>query len=157
MTDARRIWDTIRSAIALPALPADSDVDLTLLLGQRALGWIVRGERGERPGPALDLTGASVVLQVVPMPEKHDEVTRLRLMHAEPADLRRAGLIWRGSSLYQITGTVDDEAAGQVTFALPRAKLATPGRFLGRPLVTAADERQFTPRLVKFGVYGGEF
>jgi len=158
LIDGRLGWAAIRSAIALPPLTRAADATLVLELGQRSVGWALAGQRMERPGPALDLTGATVQLRALPMPEAHGVLEQLRLQRLSLAEARDAGLIVFGSSFFLVDGVVGSPAtAGQVSFTLPAAKLDGEGRFFARPEVTTAGGLLLVPRLLKFSLIGGGY
>ncbi len=135
-----------------------SHTTLTLELGQRAAGWEVLGQRQERPGPALDLTGATVKLTAIPMPQRLTTMERFRAANISLPEQRQLGLLWFGSSFFEVDGTIiAPETDGKVSFALSKTDLNGEGRFLARPLVTLASGDIRIPKLLKFTIVGGGF
>lgn len=143
-------WAAIAHAIELPAIPRATSVSLVLRLGQRSAGWELYGQRGERPGPALDLTAATAVrLSARRFPQ------RPALIETETAGGFGSAVWPRVFGLFTVDGVVTDAADGEVAFALTPEHTNATGRYLFEPRVEFPGGVVLAPRLLKLTLLGG--
>lgn len=143
----RQIWDRIKRAVRLPALVQDTDVALTVKLGERNLGWTLQGQTRIRPGSAVDLSTASKVRLIARrMPERPALIER-------ETRVDRSSLADRLFSIFDIEGSIVTAADGEVSFTIPRGSLDTTGRILLEVRIEWADGTQTVSRFMKTTVH----
>ncbi len=139
MSRVARLWDARNNALRLPDLHQGSTATLVLSFGPSALGWELLGASSARPGPALDLTGATVVLEARRLPEGR------RIVGSPCQDEDDDWAIQ-----FSKEGTVTDGPGGVVAFELAATDLDAAGRFLAWPTAAIPGGAVVGPRLLRF-------